>query len=198
MWTSISLLLLLLIYIIYRRRQNKTDEEQISEEPIPSREPSEYRLSAVQPLPTIAEENPTILTPSASNHNFTPLSTSASTISPLAFGKRTLLFIRNINHNIFFLILDENDSRHSSSTSLRQRKVEKTDIDDIDDFVQISPIIKEKPYHKNKDSTKIVKELPSLTNETGRPVIFRMFYLEKNEFKYIFWKKLFRKILYTS
>ncbi len=99
MWTSISLLLLLLIYIIYRRRQNK---EQISEEPSPVREPSEYRLSAVRALPTITEENPTTLSPSNSNHNFTPLSTSASTILSLASGKGTLCFVRNINHNRFF------------------------------------------------------------------------------------------------
>lgn len=155
MWTSISLLLLLLIYIIYRRRQNKTDEEQISEEPSPVREPSEYRLSAVRALPTITEENPTTLSPSNSNHNFTPLSTSASTILSLAS--------------------DESDSRHLSSTSLRQRKVEKTGTDDIDDFVQIPPIIEEKSYHKSKDSTKIVKELPSLTTESGHPIIFRKF-----------------------
>ncbi len=73
----------------------------------------------------------------------------------------------------FFLFLDENDSRHSSPTSLRQRHVEKTD---IDDFVEIPPIIKDKSYYKNKDSTKIVKELPLITNETGHPVIFRMIY----------------------
>jgi len=77
---------------------------------------------------------------------------------------------------LFFslLILDENDSYHSSSTSLRQRYIEKTD---IDDFVEIPPIIKEKSYYKNKDSTKIIKELPLITNETGHPVIFRMIYL---------------------
>ncbi len=84
---------------------------------------------------------------------------------------------------VFFLILDESDSRHLSSTSLRQRKVEKTGTDDIDDFVQIPPIIEEKSYHKSKDSTKIVKELPSLTTESGHPIIFRMFDLEKNKFK---------------
>ena len=180
MWTSISVLLLL-IYFIFRRLQNKTDEEQTSEEPIPSREPSEYRLSAVRALPTITEENPTVLSPSNSSNKFTPLSTSASTILPLAIGKGTLSFVRkNINHNRFFLILDESDSRHSSSTSLRQRKVEKADINDIDDFVQIPPIIQEKPYHKSKDSTKIVNELPALTNEAGHPIIFRMFNLKKN------------------
>ncbi len=80
-------------------------------------------------------------------------------------------------------MIDENDSRHSSSISLRQRNIEKTDIDDIDDFVQIPPIrpiIKEKLYYKNKDSTKIIKELSSITNETGHPVIFRMIYFVKN------------------
>jgi hypothetical protein len=97
------------------------------------------------------------------------LSTPTSTITPpVVLGKKN-----NILINIFsLLILDENDSRHSSS--LRQRYIEKTD---IDDFVEISPVIKEKPYHKSKDSTKIVKELPSITNETGHPVIFRMIYL---------------------
>jgi hypothetical protein len=101
MWTSISVLLLL-IYFIYRRLQNKTDEEQTSEEPIPSREPSEYRLSAVRALPTITEENPTILSPSNSSNKFTPLSTSAGTILPLAIGKGTLSFVRKISIIIVF------------------------------------------------------------------------------------------------
>ena len=91
MWTSVSLILLL-IYIIYRRSQDKSDEEQEQEgqtfeEHPRSRESSEYRLSAVRALPTIVEENPTILTPSNSNHNFTLLSTSPSTNSPLALSK---------------------------------------------------------------------------------------------------------------
>ena len=90
MWTSVSLLLLL-IFIIYRRRQNKTnDEEQILEENIPIRESSsEYRSSSIRILPTIVEENPSALTPTNSNHNFTQLSTSTSTTSPLVLGKRT-------------------------------------------------------------------------------------------------------------
>jgi hypothetical protein len=171
MWTSISLLLLL-IYILYRRRQNKTNGEQTSEENAPVRESSEYRLSSVQPLPTIVEENPTTLSSSNSDHNFTPTSPT----SPLALGTRIVIII---NHHHFLLISDEKDNRHLSSTSLRQRKVEKTDIDDIDDFVQISPIIKEKPYYINKDSAKLVQELPSLINETAHPVIFRMFVLRK-------------------
>ena len=78
MWVSVSLLLLL-IYIIYRRRQNKIDEEQEGqtlEERTPIRESSECRLSAVRALPTIVEENATTLSPSNSNHNFTPLTTS--------------------------------------------------------------------------------------------------------------------------
>jgi hypothetical protein len=89
MWTSISLLLLL-IYIIYRRRQNKSnDGEQTFEENIPIREPSEYRLSAVRALPTIAEENPAALSPSNSNHHFPPLSTSTNTTTSLVLGKIT-------------------------------------------------------------------------------------------------------------
>jgi len=88
MWTSISLLLLLLIYIIYRRRQNKTnDNEEIFEENIPIREPSEYRLSVVRALPTIDEENPATLSPSNSNHHFPPFSTSTSTTTPFVLGK---------------------------------------------------------------------------------------------------------------
>lgn len=90
MLTSISLLLLL-IYIIYRRLQNNdnnnksNDREQTFDEHIPIREPSEYRLSAVRALPTIVEENPSTLSPTNSNHNFTPLisSSSTSTTSPL-------------------------------------------------------------------------------------------------------------------
>ncbi len=81
-WSTISLLLLL-IYIIYRRRQTKTNEEQI-----PSRESSEYRLSAGQVLPTITEENPATLTPSNSNHHFPPFSSSTTTPSPLVLGKK--------------------------------------------------------------------------------------------------------------
>jgi len=100
MWISISILLLLL-YIIYRRRQNKTNEnEQIFEENIPIREPSEYRLSAVRALPTIVEENPVTLTPSNSNHNFTPLSNSTNTSPSLVLGKRTIY----INHHLFLFI----------------------------------------------------------------------------------------------
>jgi hypothetical protein len=91
MWISVSILLLL-IYIIYRRRQDKTNEEQEQEgqtfgEHIHTREPSEYRLSAVRALPTIVEENATTLTPSNSNHNFNPLATSTNATSPLALGK---------------------------------------------------------------------------------------------------------------
>ena len=83
----------------------------------------------------------------------------------------------NIHHHCFVLISDENDSPHLSSTSVRQRKLEKTDIDETDDFVQIPPISKELPYHKNKDSTKIVEELTSVQDQDGHPVIFRTFLL---------------------
>lgn len=79
----------------------------------------------------------------------------------------------SIHHHFFVLISDENDSRHLSSTSVRQRKLEKTDIDDADDFVQIPPISKELPYHKNKDTTKVVEELTTVQDQAGHPVIFR-------------------------
>jgi hypothetical protein len=94
MWTFISLLLFLL-YIIYRRRQNKSNEERRPsyEEPVRSRESSEYRLSVVQSLPTIVEENPATLTPSNSNHNFPPLLTTTSTTSPLAIGKTKKFYV---------------------------------------------------------------------------------------------------------
>ncbi|CAF1025021.1 unnamed protein product [Rotaria sordida] len=157
-WISVSLVLLLL-YIIYRRRQDDFDDdkendehgEQTFEENIHTLEPSEYRLSAVHSLPTIVEENQITLTPSNSNANFTPINITSS------------------------MILDDNDSSHTSSTILRQRKTPKTDIDDIDDYVQIPPIIQEKPYHISKDSTKTATELPTITNETGHPIIFRRF-----------------------
>ncbi|CAF1208794.1 unnamed protein product [Rotaria sordida] len=157
-WISVSLVLLLL-YIIYRRRQDDFDDdkendehgEQTFEENIHTLEPSEYRLSAVHSLPTIVEENQITLTPSNSNANFTPINITSS------------------------MILDDNDSSHTSSTVLRQRKTPKTDIDDIDDYVQIPPIIQEKPYHISKDSTKTATELPTITNETGHPIIFRRF-----------------------
>lgn len=64
-----------------------------------------------------------------------------------------------------------------SSTSVRQRKLEKTDIDDVDDFIQIPPISKEQPYFKNKDSMKIVQELTTVHDEAGHPVIFRRCFL---------------------
>lgn len=82
----------------------------------------------------------------------------------------------HIHHHFFVLISDENDSPHLSSTSVRQRKLEKTDIDETDDFVQIPPISKELPYHKNKDSTKVVEELTSVQDQAGHPVIFRTFF----------------------
>lgn len=107
MWTSISLLLLL-IYIIYRRRQNKTNDndEQTFDEHIPIREPSEYRLSAVRALPTIVEENLPTLTPSNSNHNFTPLTSSTSTTSPPVLSKKKKLPTISINHYLsLFLFL---------------------------------------------------------------------------------------------
>ncbi|UJR09948.1 hypothetical protein I4U23_014170 [Adineta vaga] len=167
MWISVSLLLLL-IFIVFRRGQNKSDENETNdeqqeqsndatfEENIHRRESSEYRLSAVRALPTIAEENPTTLSPSNSNPKFTSYVTAINTISPLA--------------------LDEYDMPHSSSTSLRQRQVPTTDIiDDIDDFVQIPPIIQEKSYLINKETSRTVDDLSSITNETGHPVIFRKF-----------------------
>ncbi|CAF2998346.1 unnamed protein product [Rotaria sp. Silwood2] len=158
-WISVSLLLLLILYIIYRRRQNKFNEneendehvEQTSEEIIHTCEPSECRLPVVQSLPTIVEENQVILNPSNLSHNFPSTNTTSSNI------------------------LDDNDSNHTSSTLLRQRKTPKTDIDEMDDYVQIPPIIQEKLYYRNKDSTKLATELSSITNETGHPVIFRKF-----------------------
>lgn len=175
-WSSISILLLLL-YIIYRRRQNKTDEELIApEEPLPVREPSEYRLSAVRALPTIVEENPTPVSPIENNQNLNPLaSIPTTTTSALVFGKATNTgFCHEYSSLSFFVrISDENDSPHLSSTSVRQRKLEKTDIDETDDFVRIPPISNEQFYFKNKDSNKVVQELTTLHDEAGHPVIFR-------------------------
>ncbi|CAM4753657.1 unnamed protein product [Rotaria magnacalcarata] len=164
-WISISLLLLLILYIVYRRRQNKSDDdtekdeqtEATIDENIPTREQAEYRLSAVPALPTIVEENPITLTPSDSNQNLTP--SPSTTTASTAYANT----------------LDDNDSNHISSTFLRQRKNQKADIDDIDDYVQIPPIIQEKPYHISKDSTKLASELPAIKNETGHPVIYRKF-----------------------
>lgn len=90
-WTSVSLFLLLLIYFIYRRRQNQLDENNKNdefggthfEENFHTREPSEYRLSVVQSLPTIVEENPVTLTPSNSSHNF---ASTTNTTSQLVSG----------------------------------------------------------------------------------------------------------------
>lgn len=72
------------------------------------------------------------------------------------------------------LVIDDNDSSNTSSTILRQRKIQNTDIDDIDGFVQIPPIITEKPYHISKDSSKTITELSHTINEAGHPVIYRM------------------------
>ena len=74
------------------------------EEPLPVREPSEYRLSAVRALPTIVEENAAILSPSDPNQNFNPLASTTS--PPLVLGKwkriATLLFcVMNIHHYLF-------------------------------------------------------------------------------------------------
>jgi hypothetical protein len=106
MWTSVSLLLLL-IYVIYRRRQNKLDEEQDQEgqgfvEQTRSREPSEYRLSAVRALPTIVEENATTLSPSNSNHNFTPLVTSTNNTTSLIILGKTKSVCCQTNINYYF------------------------------------------------------------------------------------------------
>ncbi|CAF3751188.1 unnamed protein product [Rotaria sp. Silwood1] len=159
-WISVSLLLLFILYLIYRRRQNKFDEEQenneherqILEDNIYTHESSEYRLSVGPSLPTIVEENQVILNPPIDlNHHITS----------------TNITSRNL--------LEDNDSNHTSSTVLRQRKTPKNDVDDIDDYVQIPPIIEEKPYYISKDSTKVATELPSTIYETGHPVIFRKF-----------------------
>lgn len=137
-------------------------------------------------MPTITEEAPTTLTPSNSNHNFTlsPSSTPSPTCIQKLGKKRFLFFlcflfpvckIKNPNRYLF-VIEDENDSNDISSTLLRHRKIQKTDVDDIDDYVQIPPIIQEKPYHINKDSSKSASELQSTTNETGHPIIYSMFF----------------------
>ncbi|CAF0859657.1 unnamed protein product [Adineta ricciae] len=166
MWIVISIILLLL-FILFRRGQDKSDEneanddqeqsnETISGNGMHHREPSEYRLSASQILPTIAEENPVTLSPSNSNAKFTPYVTAINTISPPA--------------------LDGYDMGHLSSTSLRQRQVPKTDsIDDIDGFVQIPPIKQEKSYSMNKDTSESIDDLSPVLNETGHPVIFRKY-----------------------
>jgi hypothetical protein len=101
-WFSISLLLFLL-YIIYRRRQNKTDGERTFQETIPIREPSEYRLSVVQALPTIDEESPAALSPPNSNPSSPPLTPFLSTIPPLVLGKIKLFFITKTLINMFSL-----------------------------------------------------------------------------------------------
>jgi len=56
---------------------------------------------------------------------------------------------------------------------LRQRQTEKND---VNDSVQISPDIKPKTYIINRITSKIIKEMPNELNETGHPVIFRMFF----------------------
>jgi len=94
MYISVSLLLLLIL-IIYRRYQNKSNENQEQEqtgetfeENLHTREPSEYRLSVAQALPTITEENPNTLSPIKFNqNNFPELSNSTSATSPFILEK---------------------------------------------------------------------------------------------------------------
>jgi hypothetical protein len=96
---SISLLLLLLFYIIYRRRciklnENKLHKQQQQQQHRQSlennlliSEPFEYRLPTIHALPTIIEENPSILSPSNSYNKFTSLSSSTDTTSsPVVTG----------------------------------------------------------------------------------------------------------------
>jgi len=96
---SISLLLLLLFYIIYRRRciklnENKLHKKQQQQQHRQSlennlliSEPFEYRLPTIHALPTIIEENPSILSPSNSYNKFTSLSSSTDTTSsPVVTG----------------------------------------------------------------------------------------------------------------
>ena len=115
MWIVISIILLLL-FILFRRGQDKSDENEANDDQEQSnetksgdgmhhREPSEYRLSASQILPTIAEENPVTLSPSNSNAKFTPYVTAINTISPPALGIGKIKYLlstkKNYLHAIF-------------------------------------------------------------------------------------------------
>ncbi len=84
------------MYIVYRRRCIKLNENKLTKKPHrPSREdnllihePFEHRrLSIVQSLPTIIEENSATLSPSSSTNTLTPLSSLTNTTSsPVVTG----------------------------------------------------------------------------------------------------------------
>lgn len=138
-------LILLFFYLVYRRRQDEQEQQ-------PDEEQHDSSSTTTSEYRQSAVRSlPTILEEHpnifSSNHRSIPLSSS-----PLA--------------------LDEYDRRNLSSTSSRQRQNENID---VDDSVQISPHIKQKPYVINRITSKVVKEVPNELNETGHPVIFRKF-----------------------
>jgi hypothetical protein len=90
---------------------------------------------------------------------------------------------------IFYSILDNNDSRNSSSTALCQ---EKLSTDDTQNLVKISllpkegqavPATKVRRSRFDKDPAPVTTEKSSVENDLPPPVVVRKLYLKSNHTK---------------
>ncbi len=83
---------------------------------------------------------------------------------------------------IFYSILDDNDSRNSSSILSRQQESSTNRINDKENIVQISLLVKQEPSTPRRRSR---FDQDSTVSDTDPPVIIRKFY--SNE-KFFFFK----------